>query len=710
MRHLPISLVQDAYPRYGIASLAILVAAAVCSIFSSTAHGQTYNAAPTVQLWTTTAETVEGKQFSLDFCDDHALDRYSEKVWWNGVDVTATFPWQAATGGYSCSSHATSQGLLTPNLGLNTIQAKICDQLNYYYSPTGPLCTTTPIQTIRFRNVDVTPDNANAKMAPDRVNQYFDFAVQKVAAAGSNHFGLHVTWTGNLSSCGVADSSIGGGTVRVTCTSGPLGTTGTITLRAATAGAPDSYDEGSVTITNDWPAALTVDVGRMNNDNQVPERCAAACFAPTASVATVPFFSMDTPHSVALTYQGDRVAVRPFVYADLSLAPSADPLRALTLEVKNQSGANIQFLNGENIITFSPGAITSQSVRLAAQFDAAANSMTATGMYPVTIVITGKYDDHNEVQSIPAKIMVVNDRASRVARGWVIAGVQRLYEQADGGVLVAEAGGAAVYFASSGGSYPAPPGEFTRLTVSGTGTSRRWVRATPDSTKYIFNSVGQLIHIVGRWNDSVSFVYDDSSRVVNILDPFLRVAGARVATTLTYTPAGISQITEPTARMGGAARVTTFTVAPTDSTLRVVQDPDSGRTTFGYEVGSRRLLTVTDRRNATTTFVYRNDQSWKLAAIRSPVVSVDTGHGHMVDSSLSVAFQPWQMLGVPTGTTSLSSPATPINVAAIDAAVTDPRATPAGSPWIAGGNRCAPRMPSATSRRWSGTRTGFRRR
>lgn len=669
-------------PKRARASVAATLATVAVMLFLAVPLAGQTNTAPRVQTWTTSPETQQGKAIANDFCDDHGLDQYAQRVYWNGADVTSNFPWRTASSVYNCAVHATSQGTytLTANLGLNTLQARVCDLLNYSYSPNGPLCTTTALQSIRFRNVDVTPDNASANKAPNRIGQYFDFTVARIAGTGSTHFGLTATCSGGVTSCAVPDSVIldaahapdGQLPVRVTFNTGALNATGTVTLRATTSGAPESYDQGSVTITNTWPNVLTASTSQTNNDNQALGACAASCFAATAVASTVPYFSMDAARSVTLVYHGDRVAVRPFVYADVSLASGADSLLQLTLSVTKPSGARITFLNNDSVLVFAPGDAMTKQVRLAGQFDAVVNSMDSTGMYPATIVVTAKFADHTESQTIATKFMVVNERASPIARGWTVAGLQRIHMQAttDSSVLITEGDGSAVYFARNGADYTAPPGEFTKLTVSGAGTSRQWVRATPDSTKFVFDSAGRLTNVITRWSDTVSYSYA-GERVVRIYDPFIRIGGGRAWTTLSYnTTYGLSQITEANKTSSGG-RITVFAVNA-DSTLGSVQDPDSGRTLFTYQSGSRRLATVTDRHNTTTTFVYRGDSSWKLAAIQSPAVPIDIGGGVTRDSVLVTSLNAWQTLGVPTTRTSDSVRATPVNVLAAEASITDP--------------------------------------
>lgn len=144
---------------------------------------QTTNTAPTVTSSSLTADTVARKTISNAYCDDHELAPSTQKVFWNGVDVTTSFPWVTNSAYYNCPVAASSKADLWANVGLNTLEARVCDVMNYSYSPSGPLCTSK-VTYVRYRNVEVAPDMATAKKAPNRTLQYFDFKVRRIGNDG----------------------------------------------------------------------------------------------------------------------------------------------------------------------------------------------------------------------------------------------------------------------------------------------------------------------------------------------------------------------------------------------------------------------------------------------------------------------------------------------------------------------------------------------
>lgn len=409
---------------------------------------------------------------------------------------------------------------------------------------------------------------------------------------------------------------------------------------------------------------LVVDYGYNNQDSQLLDRCAVSCFAVVAGHSTVPYFSADAPRSVSLVYHGDRLAVRPFVYADVRLASGAPAATELWLEAK-VNGSAVTFTNGDQRLRFSGAGASSGTVRLAGQFDASA---LATGAYPMTLTVGGAYANNTaDQQTLTTTLVVANERTSPVARGWTIAGVPRLHVQSDGALVHTDGTGSALRFANCGSNcFTSPSGDFSRITMTGTGSGRTFTRAFVDSTKVRFDNSGRATSITDRFGNTVIFGYDAAGRLTSITDPVRRTpANQPSATVLTYGSYGLSKIQEPGADgTSGAGRSTLYTVA-SDSTLRVAKDPDGDSTRFGYD-GSRRLNTVTDRRGQTTTFTYA--ASWKLASVQAPAITV----GQSTLASPTATAQAWQAAGVPTTSTASALFAPPMRDT-VRGHVTDPR-------------------------------------
>ncbi len=350
-------------------------------------------------------------------------------------------------------------------------------------------------------------------------------------------------------------------------------------------------------------------------------RCAMSCFAATYAQSTVPYYSLDTPRNVTLVYNGDRVDPKPFVHADVTVSGTLPNF--MQLRARRVGGADITFLNGETTIIFSPPTTTG-TWRLGGQFSAAANGMGATGAYLVEIIVGQMFGSTlQETVVATRRVIVVNENDSPIARGWTLAGIQRLYPISGGGALVTDGSGSATYFGWDGSQFIAPPGDFSRLTSSG-GT---YTRGYPDSTKVTFNSSGLMTAVTDRFNNQTWFSYTGSN-LTTIGDP------NGTTQTLAYGSYGLSSV----AALG---RSTTFAV-PSNRTLTAITDPDNVSTNFLYD-GSLRLYTVTDRRGTQVAELAYHSYSGKLSSVTGPTIPIYPSGSTRPVETLSA----WQHVGVP---------------------------------------------------------------
>lgn len=575
-------------------------------------------------------------------------------------------------GGTSCSFSASSSvSTTTVNVG-----AKASTVVPVYYT-TGPAgqsasldlhaagpansddgtATIVPLtDTVLVTTADGTVETGSTGTIP--------FHVQNLGNNGTVTYSLQVTaCTGAL----VTNSCTAPGVIAVAQGADSIvnvsvqGTTtpgsGSVTLRAYKQIANLYQSSATSTVTVQSP--LSVSLPFMTNDNQNVSLCAASCFSMTTARRTVPYFTLDAARSVTLVYNGDRAFPRPFVYADVWIPVPPAPVQNFTLEVQ-RNGVDLPFVNGETKLTFQG---TTQKVRLAGQIDL---SSYTTGSYPVSIVVTAVYDGHaNDVTSVTTNLLVVNTHSSPIGRGWTVAGVPRLYPQADGSALIVDGTGSAVLFTPDGsGGYVKPSGDYTTLASRAGGG---WVRAGVDSTKVWFNASGLADSVTDRLDFSTRFDYDGSARLSHIYDPMLvRSAPGRAATTLTYGAYGLASIQEPNP-IASAGRITQVHVT-SDSLLRAIVDPDNDSTAYGYD-GSQRLHTITDRNGNTTTYDY--GASWKLAQVTSPAVPIDAGGGSTAMAQPTLVFQPWQAVGVPFSATDVT-PAPCVRADTVYGRVTDP--------------------------------------
>jgi RHS repeat-associated protein len=480
-----------------------------------------------------------------------------------------------------------------------------------------------------------------------------------------------------------------------------VGTTGTIQLKASASGSSDS-----AAVTINVTGNLVVSTLFTNQEDQDYARCAAQCFAATASVGTAPHISRDVARGVTLVYNSDRVALRPTVYADVTLRSASDTVQTFQLQAR-VLGVMATFANGEQVLTFrgSPANHSSKPFRLAGVINVDQTlANPSTGIYQLQLVVTANYADHQEqVIDTTHTLSIVNTRGSHVARGWTIAGIPALYSYIHNNghidqfkYMVPTGDGSSVTYNMTNGCQPVcvpvlPAGVFSTISeqFDGQGHFQGFTRLYPDSAKEFYGFAspnGTLTSIIARTQaDTVSFTYDAGistpdtgvfPRVLTISDPQRMFNGHHAVITLHYDSITglLSRIVEP--GPDGApdsGRVTKLTV-DNSGLLRVWKDVGTGDSTrFGYDA-LQRLDSIVDPSGNVTTYTYEPVAS-KVIAITSPPVPIDANaSGATAMQPLVTTFRPWQLVGVPTGGTGQvsGSPATPVEADTIEAVVTDP--------------------------------------
>lgn len=493
---------------------------------------------------------------------------------------------------------------------------------------------------------------------PARITQtggYTDTFTVKNTGGSTAAYTLACSTSANISCVRVTplQVSLAAGAQTTVVAAYDVGIAGTGTLRVlATSGSVTDTGTYSVPVNNPTAGAPIVDASpQYGHRAQSVSRCAANCFAATYAQSTVPYVSLDSPRNLTLSYNGDRANPKPFVH--VNVRPDSTYGQWPTeyrLEVK-VNGASVTFVNNETVLHFAyPG---NTWARIGGQFNAASYG---TGVQSMDILVTARYSGGSVFTNTwSTKLVVVNDSGSPIARGWTLAGIQRLYTQGDGSALVTGGDGSAIYFAKSGSVFVTPAGEFSELRSGTPSGGSGWTRAFPDSTKVVFDSIGRMTQVRDRFNNIATVVYDGSNRVSKVRDPI------NLPTTLTYGSNGLSTIQDT---MG---RVTNVTV-DASRRLTAITDPDNVSTTFGYD-GSLRLSTITNRGGKTTTLGY-DAPSGKLATVTAPTITFVGANGTDSTGSPVTTLAAWQKVGVPYGST--STPVAAPTTDTVYARVTDP--------------------------------------
>jgi RHS repeat-associated protein len=597
--------------------------------------------------------------------------------------------------GFSLGSN-NCENLTTPTetlvAGTNTFRVRGCSDTTTLFEGQ----CVVQIATITHPSVTMGPKGTAAPLTA-RTNGTQKFGVSNNMNV-SQTFTLTVTCTGSgVANCSAPSSVTVPATTTdtVTVTEGvtdTLNATGIIQLKASVSGAADSgwYDYTVL-------GHMTVSTAYTNQDDQDYGRCASSCFAATASRTTVPYISRNAGRGVTLVYNGDRVAVRPVVYADVTMASGAPSVTKFQLQAQVH-GTWATFTNGETTLNFSGSPVNGsvKPFRLAGAInvDATLPANYPSGAYDMQLVVTALYSDGHTEQVIDTThtLTVVNTRSSTVGRGWTIAGMPMVYYHflANGNVdalkqVSASGNGSAVMYTTTNGCLPVcvpnlPAGVFTTQTLQldAHGNFQGVRLISPDSSFFFYQAGSLNGHGASAWisrtqADTISFVATDTSvsaRTVTISDPQRIFNGAHTYITLQYDGNNhLSKIVEPrgTDNKPDSGRVTLVSI-DANGFLRTWTDPDGDSTKFGYD-SLGRLDSLVDRNRNVTTYTYEPIVS-KLTSISSPLVALDF---HSTDTLATIhlvtTYQPWQVVGVPTSLTS-STPWTPVEADTVEGVVT----------------------------------------
>jgi YD repeat-containing protein len=481
-------------------------------------------------------------------------------------------------------------------------------------------------------------------------------------------FTLTMTATGAVTSCNapvpatVTLGAFAADTVTVLCNIGPATgpTTGTVrlTANASVPVAISGFVQRTVNLPASWRPAI--DVSMNNPDLPSPSLCEVSCFAASTTFSTVPYFSLDQPRNVTLVYNGDQAVPRPFIYADVHGAANVAVTRYTMRATLN--GTAVTFLNGQTLLTFT-GSDVIAPVRLGGQFD---GRSFVTNVYPLTVTVQATYANGvtGPAATSTSTFTIINEGSSEIAKGWTVAGRQRLFITTSPGYLITNGDGSGTRFSALG----VAAADFTTLAYDAAAAT--YTRTYPDGSRATFNATLQHTASIATNGQTVTYAYDANGRLQYIRDPFRKQpAGALTATALTYGTNGLQTIREPGADGTLAAGRTTSFVVNTSKCLTTITDPDAKASSFTCDTNGR-LATLTDRQGAVTTIFY--GASWKLSQVKLPTVPVDAGNGTTTNVIPIVNYSPWQTLGVPTSTTSSTAPWTAPVVSSIKGSVTDP--------------------------------------
>lgn len=297
---------------------------------------------------------------------------------------------------------------------------------------------------------------------------------------------------------------------------------------------------------------------------------------------TLPSYrSLGQSRSLSLTYSSVTADVRPIISLNTTLSVRAAVPKTFStkLEVGGvQQGAEVY------TDTRSLPENADSTSRISVQFDA---SNLITSRYPYKATIFSNYQNSSIGGITSGNVIVINRKQSPLGAGWAITGLQQLYPQADGTVLLTTGDGTALFFSGGPTTFTSPAGDFTTLVKNPDGT---YTRVLKDGTKINFNTQGFETSVVDRNGNATNYSYDGSGRLLSVTDPM------GLITTLTYSGEKLQKITDP------AGRQTQFQY---DSSGNLVQITNPDGTFVAYAYDSKQHITqATDERGNSTTYAY----------------------------------------------------------------------------------------------------------
>ncbi len=349
------------------------------------------------------------------------------------------------------------------------------------------------------------------------------------------------------------------------------------------------------------PGAPVISLAPYSPGNRSVGQCLASCFDMVWTHSTVPYFSLGQPRTVSLVYNSATVHPKAVIAMDLNATAGHTPT-SYSLQVKRVStGAFLTLLNGQQAVYYMAQGTT--PVRVEAVLDDSTNGLT-TGGYDVLVVATAHYGTDSTISNTVPSYVLVNDRGkSAFGAGVGMAGLQQVFSQSDGVVVVEGDGSVLVY------KNGAPPAGVTTTLATVGGHLRR---VALDGSYVEFLSNGRMSKAVDRFGNTTTLTWGtapNDTLLVKITDPM----GKR--DTLTYASGKLATVKDP------GNRVTTYTI--TSGRLVNVKDPDNISTVLAYNTSTNQLTQVTDRAGHATNITY--DALGRVDSLKAPSVPLYTG-------------------------------------------------------------------------------------
>jgi YD repeat-containing protein len=186
-------------------------------------------------------------------------------------------------------------------------------------------------------------------------------------------------------------------------------------------------------------------------------------------------------------------------------------------------------------------------------------------------------------QEFNRREVVINKRQSVFGAGWDMAGLQEIFENEDGSILLVDGDREVIYEAppNAGDPFVSPAADFGVMEKLPDGTYRYTDKF---QTVTQFNDERKVASVTDRNGNRTTFDYDQTNNITKITDP------VGLSTTFSYSDGRVSSITDP------AGRVTQL-IYNNIGDLIEIRDPDATRRRFEYDTEHRMTAEVDQRGN-----------------------------------------------------------------------------------------------------------------
>lgn len=291
------------------------------------------------------------------------------------------------------------------------------------------------------------------------------------------------------------------------------------------------------------------------------------------------YYSLGTSRTVNLSYNSELANPRPIVRFDSNFGNLAPPPDAMSTQIS--VAGIVQGAPVFSEINMTPSTTTFsqfEDTRLATQINGV---MFESGVYNYEIEVDCFFPISRRMSRATGTVVVQNESNSFFGAGWTLNGLQRLYENPEGVILISEGDGTGLEFSPPENAtptgeqvYESPTADFSTLRRLADGSFSRRMK---DGMVYNFDASGLQATMLDRNGNITQYVYNNDGSLSRIIDPTNREY------IFTYVGNRIRTISDP------LNRTTTFEHDAEGNLVKIIE-PNGDEREFEYD--ANHLLTA----------------------------------------------------------------------------------------------------------------------